>query len=164
MTKRPGTGGTTIHASCIAFGAVGVVLRGASGSGKSDLAFRLIEAGAVLVADDRVELGVEVGRLIAAAPAELAGRLELRGLGLVELPYVSNITVELIADLVSPADIERLPLPGWEDCAGVQIRKVAVAPFEHTAVAKIRIAAYDAVTQPDPVTCARRLVEDEPIR
>lgn len=164
MTGRPDTGDLTIHATCVAFGAAGVLLRGTPGSGKSDLAFRLVEAGAVLVADDRVELGVDAGRLIATAPAALAGRLELRGLGLVELPYISNIAVELVADLVSAAAVERLPARGWEEIAGVRIRKVALAPFEQTAVAKLRIAAYDAVMQPDPVNGARRFVEDEPIR
>lgn len=152
----------TVHATCVAFGDIAVLLRGPSGSGKSDLALRLIEAGAVLVADDRVALTVQAGRLIAAAPPALAGLCELRGIGLVALPHVSGIPVVLAADLVPADDVERLPDPAWDAYLGVRIRNVAVTPFEQTAVAKLRIAAYDAVAQPDPVTGARRLVEEDP--
>lgn len=154
----------TLHAACVAFGEIGVLLRGPSGAGKSDLAFRLIEAGAVLVADDRVRLRAREGRLIAAAPEELAGMLELRGIGLVELPSATDIAVELVADLVAPEAVERLPAPDREQVHGIRIRKIAVAPFEQTAVAKIRIAAYDAVAQSDPATGARCHGEDKPTR
>lgn len=164
MSDIPTPPNATVHGTCVAFGDIGILLRGVSGSGKSDLALRLIEAGAALVADDRVELRAGEDRLTAAAPAGLAGLMEIRGLGLVELPSVSDIPVELIADLVSTADMERLPATVWEECAGIRIRKVAVAPFEQTAVAKLRIAAYDAVARPEPATGARRRAEDEPIR
>lgn len=150
----------TVHASCVAFGDIGILLRGPSGAGKSDLAYRLIEAGAVLVADDRVAFSVREGRLIADAPAQLAGKLELRGVGLVELPAVVKIPVELVADLVAPADVERAPQLSWEVLDGVRIRRISVAPFEQSAVAKIRVAAYDALSKPDPVTGARCRDED----
>ncbi len=151
----------TVHATCVAFGDIAILLRGPAGSGKSDLALRLIEAGAVLVADDRVALTAQDGRLVAAAPPALAGLLELRGIGLVGLPHVSGVPVALAVDLVSAQDVERLPDPGWDAYLGVRIRKVAVTPFEQTAVAKLRIAAYDAVAQPDPVTGARRHAEED---
>lgn len=155
------TGTETIHATCIAFGDIGVLLRGPSGSGKSDLALRLIDAGATLVADDRVMLAAGHGRVVACAPPELAGLLEVRGVGLVELPYASNIGIALIADLVPSDAIDRLPDPGWSAYLDRRIRTIALAPFEHTTVAKLRIAAYDAAAQPDPATGARRPVKDD---
>ena len=154
----------TVHATCIAFGDIAILLRGPAGSGKSDLALRLIEAGAVLVADDRVALTVQEERLFAAAPPLLAGVLEVRGLGLVSLPHVSGVQVVLAADLVAAETVQRLPEPAWDAYLGVRIRTVAVSPFEQTAVAKLRIAAYDAVAQPDPVTGARYHVEEDPTR
>jgi HPr kinase/phosphorylase len=158
------TGAGTIHGTCIAFGDIGVLLRGPSGSGKSDLALRLIDVGAILVADDRVMLSAEDGRLSACAPPALAGLLEVRGVGLVELPYASDIDIALIADLVSAGAVDRLPESGWSAYLETRIRSIALAPFEQTAVAKLRIAAYDAAAQPDPATGARRPVEDEPTR
>ena len=155
------TGAETIHATCFAFGDIGVLLRGPSGSGKSDLALRLIEAGATLVADDRVMLSAVDGNLVARPPPALAGLLEVRGVGLVELPYATNIGIALIADLVSGGAVDRLPGPGWSAYLDRRIRTIELAPFEHTTVAKLRIAAYDAAAQPDPATGARRRVEDD---
>ena len=70
------------------------------------------------------------------------------------------VIVELIADLAPSATIDRLPEPTWEDIGGVRIRRIDLSPFEQSAVAKIRIAAYDAVSQPDPVTGAHSDGED----
>jgi len=78
--------GVTVHATCVALKGRGVLIMGESGAGKSDLALRLIHQGAHLVADDRVALGLARGRLIARAPAAIAGLLEVRGLGIVKLP------------------------------------------------------------------------------
>jgi len=106
-----------IHASCIrlaraaaAFGAprsAGVLLLGDSGSGKSDLALRLIGRGAELVADDRTELHVERRQLIARAPSRLAGYIELRGLGIIELPHAGSVGIALVVDLAGK--VKRLP-------------------------------------------------------
>jgi len=146
----------TVHATCIAFDDIGVLLRGPSGAGKSDLALRLIDAGARLVADDRVRLAVEGDTLRASPPNQLAGLLELRGIGLIRLPNVADISIYLVADLVASGAPERLPADDWVDYSGARIRRVEIAPFEHTAVAKLRIAAYDASGRNDPVTGARR--------
>ena len=73
----------SIHATCVTYGGIGILLRGASGSGKSSLALRLIEAGATLVADDRGYMRRENNTLHASCTPPLVGRLELRGLGLV---------------------------------------------------------------------------------
>jgi HPr kinase/phosphorylase len=154
----------TMHASCVAFGDTGILLCGPSGAGKSDIALRLIEAGAVLVADDRVLLSAERGDLHAAAPPALVGVLEIRGIGLVELPCLSSVIVRLVGDIVYAGPVERLPPPAWSEYLGIRIPQVAVAPFEQSAVAKLRIAAYDAAGQADPATGARRHEKDEPTR
>lgn len=109
---------TNIHASCVmlaragsAFGAppdAGILILGKSGIGKSELALRLIAQGAVLVADDRVELFVRRGKLFARAPKTLAGLIEVRGVGIIELPHKKDARVALVVNLAS-AKIARLP-------------------------------------------------------
>jgi len=111
-----------IHGTCIVlaragrpFGApedAGVLMLGESGSGKSDLALRLIERGAALVADDRVDLFARDGALWGRSPASLAGLLEIRGAGIVALPYRTEAAIALVVGLVSPQDVPRLPQHG----------------------------------------------------
>ena len=98
-----------VHATCVAIGNKGVLLLGKSGDGKSDLALRLIDGGARLVADDRTELFAERGRLCARAPKAIAGLIEVRGLGIVALPFAKKVTIALAAKL--GALPERLPEP-----------------------------------------------------
>ena len=129
-----------LHATCVAIGGAAVLLRGPSGAGKSDLALRLVEGGARLVADDQVEIAAENGRLIARAPAALAGKLEVRGVGIVPVATQAAAPVALIADLVAPGDVERLPDPAAETILGIAIARVALAPFELSAPAKLRLA------------------------
>jgi serine kinase of HPr protein (carbohydrate metabolism regulator) len=96
-----------VHASCVAIRGAGLLILGASGRGKSDLAFRLIDRGAVLVADDRVTLKVEGELLIASAPRRIAGLLEVRGVGIVAFPHLAEAPIALALDLdLAP---ERLP-------------------------------------------------------
>jgi hypothetical protein len=96
-----------IHASCVAIGKTGVLILGDSGAGKSDLALRLIDDGAKLVADDRSELYVARGMLHARAPKSIAGLLEVRGLGIVALPFAKNVPLGLAVKLGMPP--KRLP-------------------------------------------------------
>ncbi len=112
---------TSLHASCVlmgraggAFGApasAGIFLAGPSGSGKSGLALRLIERGGMLVADDRVELFRDGTALAARAPRALAGLLEIRGVGIVELPYATSAQIALAVELVNLGQVARLPEP-----------------------------------------------------
>lgn len=132
---------TQLHATCVEVDGVGVLLRGPSGSGKSDLALRLIDGGARLVADDRTDLAVADGRLIASCPAALAGRLEVRGLGIGPVPSLPRAVVGLVVDLVAPAAVERLPDPTTCRIAGLALPCLALAPFEASAPAKVRLAA-----------------------
>lgn len=130
-----------IHASCVELDGVGVLLLGSPGSGKSDLALRLIDAGARLVADDRVVLETLEGRLIAQAPPALAGLIEVRGLGIQRLAFVDAVAVGLVAELVPLEDIERLPERPETTVAGVTLPLVKLWAFEAAAAAKIRLAA-----------------------
>jgi HPr kinase/phosphorylase len=129
-----------VHGTCVELDGTGVLLRGPAGSGKSDLALRLIDRGARLVADDQVELNAVRGRLIALSPRSIAGRLEVRGLGIVEPPAAPDATLGLVVDLIAPASVERLPEPARIVLLGIELPLMKLAPFEESATAKLRMA------------------------
>lgn len=129
-----------VHASCVAIEGRGILLRGPSGSGKSDLALRLLDGGARLVADDQVELSLDGDRVVARAPAALAGLLEVRGIGIVAVPAVAAAPLALLVDLVPGHAVERLPEPDRDVLLGVAIPRVMVDPGPPSAAAKIRLA------------------------
>jgi HPr kinase/phosphorylase len=131
-----------IHATCVKLASgAGVLLLGASGSGKSDLALRLIDGGATLVADDRCDLFVEGSALTARAPATLAGLIELRGVGIVTMPHEKSAAIALVVELVPRADVVRLPEPGQITHLGVSVRSVRLHAFDASTPAKIRAIA-----------------------
>lgn len=143
--------GRLIHATAVSvamptLGSWVVLLRGLPGSGKSDLALRLLDRGATLVSDDQVVLRPVGGRLQASPPAAIAGKLEVRGLGIVELPYQEGVPVALIADLRPAAEIERLPEPAEESLAGIVLRRIDIDPQEISAPEKLRLALHAAAT------------------
>ena len=129
-----------VHGTAIALGNDGILLRGPSGSGKSDLALRIIDAGARLVADDQTELNLRGSALRMRAPATLAGLIEVRGLGIVRLPFVQDVALRLVVDLVPHAAVERLPEPRFVELLGVSVPLLEMAPFAASAVAKLRLA------------------------
>ena len=129
-----------VHGTSVALGRDGILLRGPSGSGKSDLALRLIDSGAILVADDQTELRRRNGRLEMRAPATLEGLIEVRGVGIVRLPSVQDVALRLVVDLVRPQAVERLPEPRFAELDGVSIPLLELAPFEASAAAKLRMA------------------------
>ncbi|MHA1563923.1 MAG: HPr kinase/phosphorylase [Alphaproteobacteria bacterium] len=129
-----------IHATSVYLDGHGVLLRGPSGSGKSDLALRLIDAGARLIADDYTALRRAGETVIISAPPQIAGRLEVRGLGIVTLAAIAAARLSLIVDLQSPAEISRLPTPRHVDLCGLSFPALALAPFEASAPAKLRLA------------------------
>lgn len=129
-----------IHATAVAIDGRAVLLRGAPGAGKSDLALRLIDAGARLVADDQCELHREGDALIVRAPATIAGLIEVRGVGILRLDALDEAPVALIADLVPADDMERLPARRTETILGAALPLIALAPFEASAAAKLRLA------------------------
>ena len=128
----------TIHATCIAIGGRGVLLRGRSASGKSDLALRLIDRGAALVSDDYTRLRVESGRLIAAAPETISGRIEVRGLGILDMPALAEAPVCLLADL--DREVPRMPEGAFETLFGIDIPRVAISALEPSAPIKLEMA------------------------
>jgi serine kinase of HPr protein (carbohydrate metabolism regulator) len=99
-----------LHATCVAIKDKGVLLTGDPGSGKSDLALRLIDEGAELVADDMTKLCIVDEHLVATAPNTIAGMMEVRHVGLLRLPHRASVTVSLYVELVSQTEnLERLP-------------------------------------------------------
>jgi serine kinase of HPr protein (carbohydrate metabolism regulator) len=130
-----------LHATCVDIGGTGLLLRGPSGSGKSDLALRLIDGGARLVADDRVILEEVAGRLMASGPRRLAGLLEVRGVGILPVPHSERVELGLIVDLVAADAVERLPEPDVVSLLGIPVRRLALWPFAASAPAALRLAA-----------------------
>jgi HPr kinase/phosphorylase len=124
----------TIHACAVLVGARALLIRGPAGAGKSQLALKLIQASGTdrlafvrLIADDRVHLAAANGRLIAWAPANLAGLLEIRGIGIRRLPYEPMAVVRLVVDLATAT--ERMPQAAAEtEIEGVRLPRLAVAP------------------------------------
>ena len=136
-----------VHGTCVALKVGrrwhGVLLRGPSGSGKSDLALRLIDEGARLVADDQTRL-VRKGRaLVATVPESLQSMMEVRGIGIVTLgrtQTLSSVPLSLLVDLVAAERIERMPEPTRETLEGIELPLLALAPFEASAGAKLHLA------------------------
>lgn len=126
-----------VHATAVAIGERGVLVMGPSGSGKSDLALRLIDRGAKLIADDQVMLDVHDGMLQASAPMTIYGRIEVRGLGIIEVEAVTA-PVSLIIDL--SAEPERMPEPRWMRLEEIEVPVIALSPFDASAPIKVELA------------------------
>jgi len=138
-----------VYATCVAMEENGawraVLLRGPSGSGKSDLALRLTGDGARLVADDQTALTDRDGALLASAPDSIAGRLEVRGVGVVDIAHLDGVPVALVCDLCELSQVPRLPDAECVSLAGIEIPRLRVFPFESSAPAKVRLALHAAV-------------------
>ena len=128
-----------VHASTVAIGGRAVLITGPSGSGKSDLALRLLDRGFTLVSDDQTIVRREEDRLIASAPATIAGKLEIRGIGIVEMETASEMPVALIVELTS--DIQRLPDDSRErSIFGVGVPLISIDAMAASAPSKVAIA------------------------
>jgi HPr kinase/phosphorylase len=146
MTEGPPAGTRLqIQGTCVALDGTGILLRGPSGSGKSDLALRLIDAGGLLVADDLCELRRDGGRLLADLPAgadaRFRGLIEARGLGLLYVPHAGPVPLGLVADLKPGEALERLPEPAEVRYLGLALPLVVLDPFQASAVARLRLVA-----------------------
>jgi HPr kinase/phosphorylase len=135
-----------IHGTAIAIGNAALLLTGPSGSGKSDLALRMIDGGARLVSDDRVELVVEGERLCCRAPADapagLLGQIEVRGVGIVPVPRTTGATpLQWLVELVPPGKVERLPAAESRTFLGHAVPILRLAAFEASTAVKLRLAA-----------------------
>jgi serine kinase of HPr protein (carbohydrate metabolism regulator) len=128
----------TIHASCVAIGGRAVLIAGKSGAGKSDLALRLIDRGAALISDDYTLLERRGADLLARPPVTIAGKIELRGVGLIEMDHGSEAPVALMIDLdLTP---ERLPEPQTRELCGVPVPVIGLNGLEPSAPIKVEAA------------------------
>ena len=137
--KTPSLSSETVHTSCVAIGGRAVLIGGRSGKGKSDLALRLIDRGARLVSDDYTFVRRAEGRLLARAPDTIAGKIEVRGVGILEFPADSDVPVALIVDL----DIDATRLPAGREertVAGVAIPVIGLSALEPSAPIKVEAA------------------------
>lgn len=129
-----------VHATTLDIAGLGVLILGASGAGKSDLALRVIADGALLVADDQTWVDLRGDALWARAPAKIAGLIEARGVGIVAVA-IKQATRLALAVQLTPTP-ERMPerrswsFPG----SAVAIPLVELNPFEASAPAKLRFA------------------------
>lgn len=128
----------TLHATSVAIDGRAVLLCGPSGAGKSDLALRLIDRGAVLVSDDYTLAKRVDGRLLATAPGTIAGKMEVRGIGIVVMPSLAEAPVALLVDLADK--VERMPEAARRWVAGVEVPLVTLAPLEASAPVKVELA------------------------
>ena len=138
MSARP-VSGETLHASTVAIGGRAVLITGPSGSGKSDLTLRLLDRGFTLVSDDQTVVRRENDRLIASAPPRIAGKLEVRGLGIVEMESAGDVPVALLVELTS--EVERLPEESRErPVLGVPLPLVSLDALTASAPSKVALA------------------------
>jgi serine kinase of HPr protein (carbohydrate metabolism regulator) len=135
----PSISSETLHASCVAKDGCAILIAGRSGSGKSDLALRLIDRGAKLVSDDYTLVRRMHGQLLATAPATIAGKIEVRGLGVMELENATDVPICLYVDL--DREVERLPeLIDTIVVAGIKLPVVALEALETSAPLKVELA------------------------
>lgn len=133
-----------LHATTVAIDGLAVVIEGASGSGKSDLALRLIDRGAVLVSDDQTFVMRAGHTVLARAPATIAGQIEVRGIGILVMPHVADVPVALLVRV--DGTVERMPEGSVRTIAGVEVRQVAVDPFDASAPIKVELALRNPET------------------
>jgi serine kinase of HPr protein (carbohydrate metabolism regulator) len=137
--RLPEVSSETVHGACVAIGGRAVLLEGRSGEGKSDLALRLIDRGATLVADEQVICQRQDGTLLASPPPHLAGRIEVRGLGIVEMASAERVPVDLLIVILDapprfPEDARKRRI------AGVDVPVLAIAALEPSAPIKVELA------------------------
>jgi len=129
----------TLHASTVALDGRAVLIAGPSGSGKSDLALRLLDRGFTLVSDDQTIVRKDGGRLLASAPPTIHGRLEIRGIGIVEMETVGDVPVALFVELTS--DIQRIPDDSRDRLVlDVRIPLISVDAMTASAPSKVALA------------------------
>ena len=129
----------TLHATTVAIDGRAVLISGPSGSGKSDLALRLLDRGFALVSDDQTFFRVSDGRLIASAPPTIRGKLEVRGIGIVDVESIADVPVALVVELTS--DMQRLPDDSRERTVlDVKVPLVSVDAMTASAPSKVAMA------------------------
>ncbi len=129
----------TVHASTVATEGRAVLIDGPSGSGKSDLTLRLLDRGFTLVSDDQTIVRREGDRLIASAPPTIAGKLEIRGIGIVDIDHIEDVPVALLVELTS--EIQRIPDDSRErPILGVGLPLISIDAMAASAPSKVALA------------------------
>ncbi len=129
----------SVHASSVALAGRAVLIMGASGAGKSDLALRLIDRGFTLVSDDQTLVRRDDDTLLASAPAQIAGKLEIRGIGIIDMATQSEVPITLAVELKS--DIARLPDDSREfPLLGVPLPLITIDAMTASAPVKVALA------------------------
>jgi serine kinase of HPr protein (carbohydrate metabolism regulator) len=128
-----------LHATCVASNARAVLIVGPSGSGKSDLALRMLDRGFSLVSDDRTVVRKEGEKLIASAPVTIRGKLEIRGIGIVDMESTDDVPVALVVELT--ADMQRMPDDSRERLIlGTKVPMVNIDAMTASAPTKVAVA------------------------
>jgi serine kinase of HPr protein (carbohydrate metabolism regulator) len=141
MNPAPGPrlSAETLHASTVATEGRAVLITGPSGSGKSDLALRMLDRGFSLVSDDQTIVKRDGKRLLASAPHNIAGKLEIRGIGIIDMDRTDNVPIALVVELTS--DIQRLPDDSRErPFLGVKLPLVTIDAMTASAPSKVALA------------------------
>ena len=129
----------TVHASTVAIDGRAVLISGPSGSGKSDLALRLLDRGFGLVSDDQTLVRREGDRLVATPPPNIAGKLEIRGIGIVDMDNLTDVPIALLVELTS--DIQRMPDDSRErPILGVPLPLIGIDAMAASAPSKVAVA------------------------
>ena len=129
----------TVHASTVAIDGRAVLITGPSGSGKSDLALRLLDRGFTLVSDDQTVVRRDGDRLIASAPSQIAGKLEIRGIGIMDMETAGDVPIALLVELTS--DIQRLPDDNRErPILGIPVPFITIDAMTASAPSKVSLA------------------------
>jgi serine kinase of HPr protein (carbohydrate metabolism regulator) len=137
--NSPRLSSEAVHASSVAIDGRAILITGVSGSGKSDLALRLIDRGFTLISDDQTLVRRDGDRLIASAPPTIRGKLEIRGIGIIEMETASDVPVALLVELTS--DIQRLPDDSRErPILGINLPLVTIDATTASAAAKVGLA------------------------
>jgi serine kinase of HPr protein (carbohydrate metabolism regulator) len=141
MTRSfgPRLSAETLHASTVSLIGRAVLISGPSGSGKSDLALRLLDRGFILVSDDQTIVRKDGSRLVASAPPAIAGKLEVRGVGIVDVERIDNVPLALIVELTG--EIQRLPDDSRERLIlGVRVPLISIDATTASAPSKVALA------------------------
>lgn len=154
MADAPEPDSVTVHGTCVTFSRTAALIRGPSGSGKSDLALRFlflsrrgpaaVEAP-MLIADDQVILERKGAVVLVRAPETIRGKIEVRGVGIVQVKHALEADLAALIDLVAPHEVERMPEPAHETVLGLSLPVFKLTPFE--ASAPIKLAAVIAMAR-----------------
>ena len=127
-----------VHSTSVVIEDAGVMITGKSGFGKSDLALRLIDSGATLISDD-VTICEKIGdSIFLFPPNETKGLLEVREIGIMTVPYIENIKLSLLVELVE-TEIDRLPQKSFAKLLNIKIKKIKIQGRNSSSVAKIKL-------------------------